>query len=186
MTKRSDHKKLVRDYGLIILFGLLFMAKFAYAALVTDSVKVVNLQNDVMAEISSAGTFAVEPRSELSSSTSAGGAIRLDNTLNKGAGLVMYTNSGSGSNGRLVSARCDHAYFDQDCLHVSNDGERSGIGVLTTKGPAMTLSSSTTTPKNHVLGLVLQSQVTDTSALNVFSDNNLHSAMQVTGQERVE
>lgn len=169
---------------LVILVLFLLTAGISYAVMVTDGVQVINENNHVVVNMVKNGTLYIEPQVELSSSTSVGGALRVDNTRNKGAGAVLYTNAGAGARGRLMVLRCDHGLFDQDCLHVSYDGKNSGISVLSTNGPAMTLASTTTVPRNHVLGLLLNADVDDTSALNVNSLNTRHSAVQVTGNEK--
>ena len=105
--------------------------------------------------------FLVTQQNNLSSSTSIGGAMRLINTLNSGAGFIAYTNFGAGATGRLMNLRCDNANFDQSCLNINYDGTVD----------AFTVNAQ----QNNSVGM---------SAADISSTNRNHTALGVSGYER--
>jgi len=66
---------------------------------------------------------------DASASTSVGGAINLDNTLNKGAGMILYTNSPYAL-GNLVGLRSDNPSFNKNLLHINYEGVADSISIL--------------------------------------------------------
>ena len=75
-------------------------------------------------------SFAIIPNGNTSNSVSIGGAGRLDNTLNAGAGFVFYTNHGSGATGRLGVFNCAGVGFDQDCVVMQGLAQGTNNTVL--------------------------------------------------------
>lgn len=93
-----------------------------------------------------------------SASVSAGGAVRLDNTGNTGAGLIIYSNAGA-STGRLMNIKANNALFNQAAFHV----DYAGIG------NAVEISSTSTD--------------TSSQALNIVSTNPNDTTLGINGQE---
>jgi hypothetical protein len=81
-----------------------------------------------------------------SSSTSGGGTVLINNNTNPGSGLIVYSNAGSGSSGRLVNIRSNNAAFDQPGLHVDYAGTAAAVEILHTgtgsNGNALNIAST--------------------------------------------
>ena len=123
--------------------------------------------------------------SQTSASTSRGGSVLLDNTKNSGAGMVLYTNNGIDSTGRLFNVRCDNVGFSQDCLHVDNDGGGNALGIVSTNGNGVSISSYSNARQKSALTATLFADSSDeSSALTATSFNTEYSAAQISGVEK--
>jgi hypothetical protein len=112
--------------------------------------------------VSNSGTSAaiqVTQTGNTSASTSVGGAVNVDNTLNTGAGLVVYSDQASPS-GRLIVARANNATFSQTAMFAQTAGT----------GHAFHADNTAT---NNATG----------SAINATSTNTGNSCMFVSGVE---
>lgn len=113
------------------------------------------------------------PSRTYSASASVGGAFNLDNTLNDGTGLQLYTNHGASATGRLGYINCANTAFDQECLgirSVSSGGSALGvIGSSTSKGVIKATSISTAGDANAAV-LSLDIQGAGTAAQGIFMD----------------
>ncbi|HVI68962.1 MAG TPA: hypothetical protein VM581_00725 [Magnetospirillaceae bacterium] len=104
-------------------------------------------------------TLSVVPTGVTSTSTSAGGALLVNNGTNTGSGVIVYTNAGSGATGRLMSVRSDNPAFSQPGFHVDYEGTGTASTIL---------HSGTGTASN---------------ALNITSSNTDDSAVGINGSE---
>lgn|GEM_PF-1180261 len=104
-------------------------------------------------------TLAVEPLGVTSTSTSGGGALLVNNGTNTGAGVVVYSNAGSGATGRLMNVRSDNVAFPQPAFHVDYKGTSTASEIL---------HNGTGTASN---------------ALNITSTNTDDSAVGINGTE---
>lgn len=105
------------------------------------------------------GRMVITASENFSTSTSVGGMINLVLTANSGAGLIIYSNQGPASAGRLLNIRSDHPNFSQSAFNVNYNGTGDAVGIIHTG----TGSGS--------------------SALDVSSQNPTHSAMGLSGRE---
>lgn len=76
----------------------------------------------------------VTPTGSVSASVSVGGAFNMNNTANDGAGMVIFTNHGSGATGRLTSFDCNAAAFDQNCVNIQSGGAASTLNISGANG----------------------------------------------------
>lgn len=104
-------------------------------------------------------TLSVVPLGVTSTSTSAGGALLVNNGTNTGSGVIVYTNAGSDAAGRLMSVRSDNPAFSQPGLHVDYEGTGTASTIL---------HNGTGTASN---------------ALNITSNNTDDSAVGINGAE---
>jgi len=111
------------------------------AATVANTINAIALditQNDTTnnnkaALITNTGTgnaLKIDQNGNTSVSTSVGGALLLDNTDNTGAGMIIYSDQGSGASGRLLNIRADNAAFDEAALHVDYDGVANAVEIV--------------------------------------------------------
>jgi hypothetical protein len=113
----------------------------------------------VLTNTGTANTLRITPTGSASNSTSAGGAVLVNNTGNAGAGLVVYSNNAAPT-GHLVAARADNAAFSQACFY----GTSAGTG--------------------HTASFQKTGAAASAAALSAVSTNNLFSCLSITGQER--
>lgn len=66
--------------------------------------------------------LVIDCNADCGNSTSAGGALLIDNTGNIGAGQVIYSDADGTADGRLLVLRADNAAFNQQVLFIQNDG----------------------------------------------------------------
>lgn len=104
-------------------------------------------------------TLSVVQNGVSNTSTSGGGTVLVNNNTNPGPAMVVYTNAGSGSTGRLVNIRSNNAAFDQPAFHIDYAGTATGAEILHT---------GTGQPGN---------------ALNVTSTNQNDTAVGINGSE---
>lgn len=104
-------------------------------------------------------SIIISPTKNCSSSTSVGGVVLIDNSLNTGAGLVVYSSQGANQNGHLISARINNADFDQSAIYATGNGA------------------------SHTAILLYQGTSAASSALNIVSNNTLYTALSVSGNE---
>jgi len=84
--------------------------------------------------VTNAGTanaLKIDQNGNTSASTSAGGALLVENTGNTGAGIVAYSAQAS-SSGHLVSSRVNNATFAHSALYLDYNGTGSGLNVVNT------------------------------------------------------
>ena len=108
---------------------------------------------------SSSRTLNIVPQVNQSSSNTTGGALRVDNTLSTGAGVVIYSNAGTGRAGRLVDINIDNAGFNTAGVHIDYAGTANVLEV-----------NNTGTGSSN-------------QALNVVSTNSSDTAVGISGQE---
>ncbi len=72
----------------------------------------------------------VKPVLSTSASVSVGGAFNLTNTLNDGAGMILFTNHAANALGRLFSVDCGNSAFDQACVNIQNNGTQTTLNVM--------------------------------------------------------
>lgn len=112
-----------------------------------------------VADGSGSASLQVIPQAATSASTSAGGAVNIDNSLNTGAGLVIFSSNNSPS-GRLLVARATGAANAQTVAYFEQGGTGHAL-------------HANNTALNNATG----------SALNVTSTNVGASAVQIGGVE---
>lgn len=93
-----------------------------------------------------------------SESTSAGGAVNLNNTFNPGAGMVLYTNQATPT-GHLFSSRVDNPAFDKNAIFATSSG------------------------KTNTMSVLYKGQDPYSAAGNFVSTNPYFTTLQVTGEE---
>lgn len=76
--------------------------------------------------------LSITPNDLKSGSVSVGGAFNLDNSLNAGAGMVLFTSKGSGTSGRLLTVDCSNAAFDDNCVNIQ--GVQTSTSILNIQG----------------------------------------------------
>jgi len=101
----------------------------------------------------------VIPTGNSGNSSSVGGAVRINNTSNVGAGMVIYSNCDSTSEGHLLVVRADNAGFDQNAIYISYDGTGNALNIANT------------------------GSTTGNGALNVGSTNPDESCVKITSVE---
>ncbi|HFK6119522.1 hyaluronate lyase N-terminal domain-containing protein [Streptococcus pyogenes] len=107
------------------------------------------------------GQLQLKPNSGIKHSSSTGGAINIDMSKSKGAGVVVYSNNDT-SDGPLMSLRTGKETFNQSALFVDYSGKTNAVNIV---------MRQPTTPNFS-------------SALNITSDNENGSAMQLRGSEK--
>lgn len=117
-------------------------------------------------------------------STSAGGALLVDNTDSTGAGVIIYSNQASPS-GRLLNVRADNSSFNQDVVHIDNDGTADALSITTNSGASNAISI-THTGVDHSVNIGYTGVTTDKGALNLTSTNGTGSVFQVSGVENAK
>ncbi|VHM71149.1 phage associated hyaluronidase [Streptococcus pyogenes] len=119
--------------------------------------KKLNLKGGVMT-----GQLQFKPnKSGIKPSSSVGGAINIDMSKSEGAGVVVYSNNDT-SDGPLMSLRTGKETFNQSALFVDYSGNTNAVNIV---------MRQPTTPNFS-------------SALNITSDNENGSAMQLRGSEK--
>lgn len=107
------------------------------------------------------GQLRLKPNSGIEKSSSTGGAINIDMSKSKGAGVVVYSNNDT-SDGPLMSLRTGKETFNQSALFVDYKGTTNAVNIA---------MRQPTTPNFS-------------SALNITSANKDGSAMQIRGVEK--
>ncbi|ASB97711.1 hyaluronoglucosaminidase [Streptococcus equi] len=100
-------------------------------------------------------------KSGIKPSSSVGGAINIDMSKSEGAGVVVYSNNDT-SDGPLMSLRTGKETFNKSALFVDYKGTTNAVNIV---------MRQPTTPNFS-------------SALNITSDNENGSAMQLRGSEK--
>jgi hypothetical protein len=72
----------------------------------------------------------LRPSGPVAPSTSAGGALNLDNSASKGAGAVIYSNQGADALGRLLVVNQDNPANPQNAVRIQNAGTASTVSIL--------------------------------------------------------
>lgn len=79
-----------------------------------------NPQAVTIANTGTGVSLQVTPTGNTAASYSVGGAINLNNTSNTGSGMVLYTNHGSGTTGRLFYVSNDNAAHDREIAYIQS------------------------------------------------------------------
>jgi hyaluronidase-like protein HylP len=79
-----------------------------------------------------AGNAALKlrPSGSVAPSTSAGGALNLDNSASVGAGAVLYSGQGASALGRLLVVNQDNPANPQNAVRIQNTGTASTVSIL--------------------------------------------------------
>lgn len=117
--------------------------------------KKLNLKGGVMT-----GQLKFKPAATVAYSSSTGGAVNIDLSSSRGAGVVVYSNNDT-SDGPLMSLRTGKETFNQSALFVDYKGTTNAVNIA---------MRQPTTPNFS-------------SALNITSGNENGSAMQIRGSE---
>ena len=72
----------------------------------------------------------LRPSGSVAPSTSAGGALNLDNSGSQGAGAVLYSNQGADALGRLLVVNQDNPANPQNAVRVQNSGTATTVAIL--------------------------------------------------------
>ncbi|HEP1617503.1 hyaluronidase HylP [Streptococcus pyogenes] len=118
--------------------------------------KKLNLKGGVMT-----GQLKFKPAATVAYFSSTGGAVNIDLSSSRGAGVVVYSNNDT-SDGPLMSLRTDKETFNQSALFVDYKGTTNAVNIA---------MRQPTTPNFS-------------SALNITSGNENGSAMQLRGSEK--
>ncbi|HHJ7670245.1 hyaluronidase HylP [Streptococcus pyogenes] len=118
--------------------------------------KKLNLKGGVMT-----GQLKFKPAATVAYSSSTGGAVNIDLSSSRGAGVVVYSNNDT-SDGPLMSLRTGKETFNQSALFVDYKGTTNAVNIA---------MRQPTTPNFS-------------SALNITSGNENGSAMQIRGVEK--
>ncbi|HEK9228668.1 TPA: hyaluronoglucosaminidase, partial [Streptococcus equi subsp. equi] len=107
------------------------------------------------------GQLKFKPAATVAYSSSTGGAVNIDLSSSRGAGVVVYSNNDT-SDGPLMSLRTGKETFNQSALFVDYKGTTNAVNIA---------MRQPTTPNFS-------------SALNITSGNENGSAMQIRGVEK--
>ncbi|HEP1338838.1 TPA: hyaluronidase HylP [Streptococcus pyogenes] len=118
--------------------------------------KKLNLKGGVMT-----GQLKFKPAATVAYSSSTGGAVNIDLSSTRGAGVVVYSNNDT-SDGPLMSLRTGKETFNQSALFVDYSGKTNAVNIAMRQPSTPNFSS----------------------ALNITSGNENGSAMQLRGSER--
>ncbi len=118
--------------------------------------KKLNLKGGVMT-----GQLKFKPAATVAYSSSTGGAVNIDLSSSRGAGVVVYSDNDT-SDGPLMSLRTGKETFNQSALFVDYKGTTNAVNIA---------MRQPTTPNFS-------------SALNITSGNENGSAMQLRGSEK--
>ncbi|VHM45325.1 hyaluronoglucosaminidase [Streptococcus pyogenes] len=118
--------------------------------------KKLNLKGGVMT-----GQLKFKPAATVAYSSSTGGAVNIDLSSTRGAGVVVYSDNDT-SDGPLMSLRTGKETFNQSALFVDYKGTTNAVNIA---------MRQPTTPNFS-------------SALNITSGNENGSAMQLRGSEK--
>lgn len=143
---------------------------------VTNNPRAVTLVN-----AGTAATLFVDPNGTTSNSTSAGGAFLLENTGNKGAGMIIYSNASSVA-GRLVNIRADHVGFDQDVVHIDNDGSLDALSITNSANGSNAISA-TNAGTDHTINAAYTGSTAQKGSGNFTSTNTGGTTVAITGSQ---
>ncbi len=118
--------------------------------------KKLNLKGGVMT-----GQLKFKPAATVAYSSSTGGAVNIDLSSSRGAGVVVYSNNDT-SDGPLMSLRTGKETFNQSALFVDYSGKTNAANIAMRQPSTPNFSS----------------------ALNITSGNENGSAMQLRGSEK--
>ncbi|HEQ9400891.1 TPA: hyaluronidase HylP [Streptococcus pyogenes] len=118
--------------------------------------KKLNLKGGVMT-----GQLKFKPAATVAYSSSTGGAVNIDLSSTRGAGVVVYSDNDT-SDGPLMSLRTGKETFNKSALFVDYSGKTNAVNIAMRQPSTPNFSS----------------------ALNITSGNENGSAMQLRGSER--
>ncbi|HER6554401.1 TPA: hyaluronidase HylP [Streptococcus pyogenes] len=118
--------------------------------------KKLNLKGGVMT-----GQLKFKPAATVAYSSSTGGAVNIDLSSSRGAGVVVYSNNDT-SDGPLMSLRTGKETFNKSALFVDYSGKTNAVNIAMRQPSTPNFSS----------------------ALNITSGNENGSAMQIRGIEK--
>lgn len=119
----------------------------------------------------------IDANADAGSSTSTGGALRIDSTGNDGAAIIVYSNDGASSSGRLLNLRADNNAFDQAAFHIDYDGNTNAVEIVydnnDTSGQALNIVSS----NNNDTTVGISGSSTDKGVVKIVHTFNNESQM---------
>ena len=77
-----------------------------------------------------ATALKLRPSGSVAPSTSAGGALNLDNSGSQGAGAVLYSNQGADALGRLLVVNQDNPANPQNAVRIQNSGTANTVSIF--------------------------------------------------------
>ena len=134
---------------------------------------------DIGATIAQDNLISIDCLEGYANSTSVGGCINIDSTSNIGAGLVVYSNLGSTTTGRLVVVRCDNSAFDEDCFRIENDGTADGLSINNTNTGTSSNAISITGAGGYTLA-VSHTGTNANQGAGSFSSTNAYTTLSIT------
>lgn len=84
---------------------------------------------DVIDSTAEDNSVRITPSANKSASTSAGGALNINNTNSTGAGMVIYTNMGTAAAGRAFVVRVDNTGNPQQGMFLQYKGTNHGLAI---------------------------------------------------------
>lgn len=118
-------------------------------------------------DVDGGNMLKLAPTGDKSSSTSAGGALLVDNTGSNGAGIVIYS-ANADPTGRLLVVRTNNETFDAAAVHVDYKGTNHAVTIA--HGGTGTAS----------LGLSVVSTNEDDTALGVTGEPDARGTVKIT------
>jgi hypothetical protein len=143
----------------VVFIILVFITLFMVAVVVSQE-GMLDISGAKITNFNSINALFIDQHGNTSASTSSGGALRIDNTDNTGAGLIIYSNMGANSNGRLFNIRADNPEFDQAALNINYRGNSDAFTIM---------------HKSDAYG---------SSAVDISSSNENYTAVGISGSEK--
>lgn len=126
----------------------------------TDTIAVLGLaqtftQKQTISSSLADNSLVLTPSGNAGTSVSTGGAIRLTNTSNDGAGFILYSNAGASAAGRLMNIWADNAAFANAAFHVDYDGTANAVEIVnnSTDSSAQALNVVSHNPNDSTMGV---------------------------------
>ncbi len=161
---------------------------------------IISTASSTFSATTSFSGVTVKPVTNTSASVSVGGAFNLTNTLNDGAGMILFTNHAGSALGRLFSVDCGNAAFDQNCVNIQSNGTQSvlnisggspGLGIVKIAGLAgaqsnnnsALLSGDTSVNSFQGQGIFVKCNGGTTTPCEALRDNNSNLMFSVDGNK---
>jgi hypothetical protein len=143
----------------VLIFVFIFMILHTTTSVFSQDAN-VSMSSAKITNFNIINALFIDQNNNTSASTSVGGALRLDNTDNTGAGLIIYSNMGVNANGRLLNIRADNTEFDQAALNINYVG------------------------KSDAFTIVHKSNAYGSSAVDISSINENYTSVGISGREK--
>lgn len=99
-----------------------------------------NSSGDAVASINAEGVLRIEtnvvgnlvqlvPTGNTGSLSSSGGAFYIDNSLNPGAGFLIFSNAGAEAEGNLINVKTNNTAFSQASIYVEHRGASNAVEI---------------------------------------------------------